>query len=76
MGFVPALGAGIYYTMSTPELIAYAPVILYWIPFLIGRGSKRFEKTLRENMTIPDPELKERHEYISLIWTKKRLPRF
>ena len=76
IGFVAALTAGIYFANNTAGLFPYAPPILFIIPYLIRRGGKRLEKTLRENMTIPDPELKERHEYISLVWTKRTFPRF
>tara|TARA_R110002167_G_scaffold302498_1_gene506815 strand:+ start:102 stop:500 length:399 start_codon:yes stop_codon:yes gene_type:complete len=76
LGFVPALAAGVFFALHTDGLIAYAPTILFVIPYLIGRGGKRLKKTLRENMTIPDPELKERHGYISLVWTERTFPRF
>lgn len=76
LGFVPALAAGVFFAMHTDGLFAYAPAILFAIPYLIGRGGKRLKKTLREHMTIPDPELKERHNYISLVWTERTFPRF
>lgn len=74
-GMVPAIACGIYFTWTTPGPVAYLPVVGYWIPRLIGQGAKGMENALRA-AHVPNPELKERHEYISFVWKKQLIPRF
>ncbi|MFA5264055.1 MAG: hypothetical protein WC378_09510 [Opitutaceae bacterium] len=75
ISFFPGLLCGIYYASTAGGLMAYAPIILYFIPIWVGRSTRTMEKQLR-SASISDPQLQAEYDNISYVWKKRMFPKF